>query len=254
MDTFAFLRAVLTQQGLSSDELECYLTLLQWRAMSALDVSRNSRIPRTSVYRALDELISRGLVTEEKRNRRTVYAAEHPRVLLHEARSRERSIVEAIPVFEEMLFRHPAYPSTKVYTGSKGFLSAFESFYDHVQREKIKQIHSLSHPDLIKRYPKVFARSVQRREELKAHIFLMMPDRISHSKSPLLTKNRLRDIRYVPQAFVQNTSMLIGGGTVLYISLSEKESSAILVQSAPIAYLLREFFKVVWDRVAIEKR
>jgi len=48
--------------------------------------------------------------------------------------------------------------------------------------------------------------------------------------------------------------MLIGGSTVLYISLSEKQSSAILVHSAPIAYLLREFFKVVWDRVAIEKK
>jgi len=253
MDINAYLRTVLTQQGLSPDELECYLALLHRRAMSALDVSRNSRIPRTSVYRALDGLISRGLVTEEKRNRRAVYVAEHPRVLLHEVRSRERSLVEAIPVFEEMLFRHPAYPSTKVYTGPKGFSAAFESFYDHVQRERIKQIYSLSHPDLIKRYPKVFARSVQRREELKAHIFLMMPDRISHPKSPLLTKNVLRDIRYVPQAFRQNTSMLIGGSTVLYISLGDKDSSAILVQSAPIADLLRDFFKVVWDRVAISK-
>lgn len=253
MDTLVYLRAVLTAQGLSAEELECYLALLKGRAMSALDVSRSSRIPRTSVYRALDSLLGRGLVSEQKRNRRTVYAAEHPRVLLHEVRTRERALTEAIPLFEEMLFRHPAYPTTKVFTGAKGFAAAFESFYDEVQKEKVKQIHSLSHPDLIKRYPKVFAGSVKRRESLKAHIFLMMPDRVSHPRSPLLTKNLLRDVRYVPQAFIQNTSMLIGGSTVLYISLGDKEPYAILVHSAPIAYLLREFFKVVWDRVAIVK-
>jgi|GEM_PF-4306268 len=254
MDTFAHLRSVLAYQGLSKEEIDCYFALLRSGALSALEVSRISNIPRTSAYRSLDSLISRGLVSEEKRNRRTVYAAEHPRTLLHEARSREQALTEAIPMFEELLFKHPAHPTTKVHTGRKGFATAFDSFYDHVEKEKIKQIYSLSHPDLIKRYPRVFSRSVQRREELKAHIFLMMPDRVPHARSPLLTKNALREVRYVPQAFAENTSMLIGGSTVLHISLSDKESYAILVHSAAISYLLREFFKVVWERVALPKK
>ncbi len=254
MDTFAHLRSVLAIQGLAEEEIDCYFALLRSGALSALDVSRSSNIPRTSAYRALDSLITRGLASEVKRNGRTVYTAEHPRTLLHEVRSREQALTEAIPLFEDLLFKHPAHPTTKVHTGRKGFAAAFEAFYDHVEKEKIKQIYSLSHPDLITRYPRVFARSVQRREALKAHISLMMPDRVPHTRSPLLTKNALREVRYVPQAFTENTSMLIGGSTVLHISLSEKESYAILVHSAAISYLLREFFKVVWDRVALPKR
>jgi sugar-specific transcriptional regulator TrmB len=49
--------------------------------MSALEVSMNSRIPRTSAYRALDELITRELATEQKRNRRIAYVGERPRIL-----------------------------------------------------------------------------------------------------------------------------------------------------------------------------
>jgi sugar-specific transcriptional regulator TrmB len=253
MDILSQLRSVLGHQGLSEEETSCYLALIQGRTLSALDISRNSQIPRTSVYRALDSLISRGLVSEGTRNRRAVYSVEHPRALLREAQAREQSLADAMPLFEDMLVKHPAFPATKVYTGRKGFATAFDSFYDHIQREKIKQIFSLSHPDLIKKYPRVFERAVERRQQLKAHIFLMMPAGVAHPKSQLLTKNVLRDVRYLPQAFAQNTSMLIGGSTVLYISLGDREPYAILVHSEAIAYLLREFFKLVWERVAVPR-
>jgi sugar-specific transcriptional regulator TrmB len=250
MDINAHLRSILSFQGLSLEEIDCYLALVKDGQLSALNVSRSSKIPRTSVYRALDSLIRRGLVGQAKRNRRTVYSAEHPRSLLHDIHSRQQALTEAIPLFEELLFKHPAQPATSVYTGRKGFATAFDSFYDHIQRERIKQIYSLSHPDLIKRYPRLFAKSVERREKLKTHIFLMMPDKVPHTRSPLLEGNSLREVRYVPQAFAENTSMLIGGSTVLYISLHDKDSHAILVNSSAISYLLREFFKVVWSRVA----
>lgn len=80
-----------------------------------------------------------------------------------------------------------------------------------------------------------------------------MPAGVVHPKSQPLTKNMLRDVCYVPQAFAQNTSMLIRFSTVLYISLSGRKSYAILVQSEAIAYLLREFFKLVWYTLAVPR-
>jgi sugar-specific transcriptional regulator TrmB len=254
MDKLSQLRSVLLSHGLAPEEIACYMSLASRGEMSMLDISRSSNIPRTSVYRAVDDLIARGLVSAAKRNRRTLYSAEHPRTLLSEARARWQALEESIPFFEQLLFQRPESISSQVYTGARGFSAAFDAFYDRLQIGRIKHIYSLSHPDLIKQYPKAFERSVKRRESLKIFISLMMPDSIAHSRSQLLMPNPFKEVRYIPPVFNTVTSMLIGGDTVLYTTRDRSESHSVLLTSEPIAGLLRSFFRLVWEKVAVQRR
>ena len=53
----------LTSFGLESEESEIYLLLLQKGVMTALVISRETNLSRTKVYRILDKLISKNMVT-----------------------------------------------------------------------------------------------------------------------------------------------------------------------------------------------
>ncbi len=55
----------LSSFGLSSEESKIYLYLLQKSSQSALTISRDLHMARTRVYRLLDKLSAKGLVTEQ---------------------------------------------------------------------------------------------------------------------------------------------------------------------------------------------
>lgn len=58
----ALLRSYLFKLGLSVDAAKLYIALIRYGAQSISELSRNSRIERTRVYRTLPELDSAGLV------------------------------------------------------------------------------------------------------------------------------------------------------------------------------------------------
>lgn len=64
-DQTDILTRTLTGFGLSSEEAEIYLYLLEKGPQSALQISRSIRMARTRVYRLLDKLEGRGLVTQK---------------------------------------------------------------------------------------------------------------------------------------------------------------------------------------------
>jgi len=64
-DQTDILTRTLSSFGLASEEAQIYLHLLEKDTLSALQISRNIHMARTRVYRLLDKLEKRGLVTQK---------------------------------------------------------------------------------------------------------------------------------------------------------------------------------------------
>jgi len=64
--------------GLSTEEIEIYLNLLENNTSSALTISRNLHLGRTKVYRILDKLIEKELVVQQYNENGFKFKASHP--------------------------------------------------------------------------------------------------------------------------------------------------------------------------------
>lgn len=98
----------LKKLGLKPDEAKVYVTLLDG-PMSHLEIARKSGVNRTKVYRIADDLIKKGLITEETNDRGRELAANNPSNLeialttAEEKLNKQRdAFTKTLPVLQKM--------------------------------------------------------------------------------------------------------------------------------------------------------
>jgi len=130
-DTFASL---LKPFGLSDEEAQVYLFLLEKNFQSALEIHRSLKIARTKVYRILDKLHEKGLVAQKKEGTGLRFGANSPQQLelLVAAREQEVQTLRAtapmiMEKLAEVLDQKAQQSETLYYTGREGLKQALEN-------------------------------------------------------------------------------------------------------------------------------
>lgn len=121
------LKAFLSTLGLAPDEVALYKTLTDYGALTILELSRKSGIPRTRVYRTLESMRSQKLVEEIIDEHRTLAQAVPPerlQKLLDAKQTEVEQLTRLFPKVEAYLTQHinRRQPDTKVkyYKGVSG--------------------------------------------------------------------------------------------------------------------------------------
>lgn len=121
------LRRFLTYLGLSPDETTLYTTLTNQGPLTPLQLSRKTGIPRTRVYRVLEQLQHQKLVESIIDEHRTLAQAVPPdqlEKLLHQKQSQVTELIQLFPQIQHYLQQqiNRRQPDTKVmfYRGQEG--------------------------------------------------------------------------------------------------------------------------------------
>ncbi len=121
----------LQDLGLNDKESAVYLALLSVDNDSVVDLSKKTKINRTTIYPVLESLMGKGLVSEVKVDKKIRFAAESPerlstfvdkQKLMFEERS-ER-VKDLIPKLRTVQRESGERPVVKIYEGKEGALSA----------------------------------------------------------------------------------------------------------------------------------
>ena len=123
----------LKNVGISDKEIAVYLYLLSVEAALPMDIAKETRLKRSTVYVVLDFLKEKGLVFEIQRGKRSAYAAESPeriKFLLEELKLKtEQSIknIDAImPQLKATLRRKGEPPLVKILEGEAAVQASME--------------------------------------------------------------------------------------------------------------------------------
>jgi sugar-specific transcriptional regulator TrmB len=107
--------------GLSDKAARVYLANLALGETTVLELAKMSSVPRTSIYYTLDELKSRGMITQTERGKKTYYMYVEPETVLKDARQRIVSLDEILPELEEIKWAEKRKPRVEFYFGPAGF-------------------------------------------------------------------------------------------------------------------------------------
>lgn len=160
-DNLIFL---LKPYGLTSEESIIYLYLLESNTSSALKISRQIHLSRTKVYRLLDKLIQKQLVTQEYNQSGFKFKANHPSVLNQlitqketEVSTLKQSLYQTVNLLEKQINLNHPQSQILYYQGQDGlsqvnwnllntkkeFLSyevdTADAYLPHHEAEKLRQ-------------------------------------------------------------------------------------------------------------------
>lgn len=235
----------LLEYGLETLEVKVYLYLLKNKDKAAYAIAKEVSIPRTTVYKILEKLEKKRLVSSWLKNGTKHFSAENPENLARDLKEKELKINSILPDLKSLYSLSSIHPSSKVYLGKEGCQQAFEIIIDVIKTQRLKQIYVYSDSKITDLFPKFYKEWRQRKNKTDAFTQLIEPYSVDQGK--IFEEDSFRQVRMLPEEFPFTGSINICGTFAIFFSFEDKEPYAVVVDSKIIADILTQSFKYIWQ-------
>jgi len=118
--------AILQELGLTDHEARVYLASLEFASATAMELTKKTGLPRTSVQASIYSLYRKGLLVTYLKKRKKHWSAQNPSRLLHSLEEREKNLQRIMPVLQAMHSPMTSRPSVNTYIGKKDMQAVFD--------------------------------------------------------------------------------------------------------------------------------
>lgn len=240
---------ILKQLGLSDKEIQVYVTLLASGPSTATAIAKESNIKRPSTYFVLEKLIGKGLISKNKDDKKELFQAEEPGVLLRfargeseKARNLEKSIKKIARDLKKIHQKKLNLPRIKIFEGLEGLWNIAED----TLREK-KEIYAFGSA-----YEIYNSYSMGRLEEYgKRRIKNRIKAYVLTDKHPNSIKEYLRQdftyqkYHFLPESIKLGTYFLLYGDKTALMS-SKQPPIGIIIEDKMITEAIKVMFNALW--------
>jgi len=253
------LISLLQPFGLDSEESQIYLDLLEQKVSTALKLSRTSHLSRTKVYRILDKLINKELVTQQLDSSGFKFVANDPsqiELLLSKKEGELTSLRHSLPQMIDLLKSKSGsgVPGSKIfyYQGQKGLsqvnwnllnakgeflsyeISTAEAYLPVAEAEKLRQA-------LVDK--KIMTKTLTNNKHYK--IVTKITDYI----------NRFCPIKYIPKEILNIEAAIFIYNDVFAMChyLGGKDVFCFEMHNQQLANMQREIFQNLWKQSCLIK-
>ena len=245
----------LLNLGLKTNSAKAYIFLLGVQKAGASQIARESDIKRTTIYKILQELIAKQLVSETRNGKRIIYIAESPDQLQYSLLKQSQILKNLLPILHSIESNTGIKPIIKYYEGREAILK----IYKETLKCKEKIFRNLAAvPNVEKLLGSTFIDHYTD-QRIKKRILTKSLRSFSTNKTPIKNwylKDEnievLRETRYLDISIKIDAFIKIYDNIVLLISFG-KIPSAIVVENPDLAQTMKALFDVVWSSAKIPK-
>jgi sugar-specific transcriptional regulator TrmB len=232
----------LLNLGFSEKEAEVYLALNSYGASPASTVSRVTKIKRTSVYDALNSLISKNLVTSFRQGAYTYFVIDDVSKLLYQEREKTR-IAERVVNDLKTANLNQAGVQVSYFVGEEGY----RELYEDVLRSQPKELMVWIHLDEFYRAldPAREAEWTKERIQKKIYTRLLMEDTPLGRKFQKDDPRSCRKTLLLPKKYFFQSNCIIFDGNIAFFDARDK-ITGIRIRHQRIFELQRQIFEMNW--------
>ncbi|MFA6963883.1 MAG: helix-turn-helix domain-containing protein [Patescibacteria group bacterium] len=230
--------------GLSQKEFEAYKNLLSLKRSTVLQLAKISNDKRTNLYRLLETLIGKGLVSEIYEGSKHYYIAESPSRLVNFVAQEKKKIEELLPELEQIEKEAMERPKIKYFEGKEGI----KNLEDELLKER-KEILAFSWPDKLVQSIESHDSFVKKRIKAKIPARVIYPDTGAAHKR----KTGFREVRYSKKLKPFDSTFMISGNKVVAFS-HKRWITGVLIENREIAEGLTAFFDAYWSELKETKK
>lgn len=232
------VKSSLVKAGLTANEAEVYLTLLDKGCSSPADIVNNVGMHRTSVYNTLARLESKGLVNSVQIDGKRRYTPVHPRIL-HESVAEQVLLIEQLlPNLEQLHEQRQSDEGVQYFTGIAGIRSIYEMILTE-NKEYIGYGPAFRIENVLRHYLMHFTKKAIKKNIRSRRIF--------NQRLEGLIPHPLQEQRYLIKDQLSPESVRIFGDTVAIMLLSAENSLGMVIHNKAVADGFRKRFEHLWE-------
>lgn len=226
-------------EGLEKEEFAVYKALLSLKRGTVLQLAAISGEKRSNLYRILDDLMSKRLVSEIYEGKKHFYIAEPPKVLVDFINQQKNKIEEILPELESLEKNALERPKIKFYEGKSGV----KNLYDELIKPN-QEILAFAWPDKLLDKIDFHEEFVKNRLKHNMPVRAIYPD----TRAAHLRDTGLKQSRYSKKIKPFDATLLISGNKVVLFSL-KRWITGVLIDNKEIADCLKAFFDGYWGEL-----
>jgi sugar-specific transcriptional regulator TrmB len=241
--------------GFEPELTAIYIALFNHGAQTVSELSRNSGIERTRIYRLADELTASGLVEVETRYRRSIYKAapiSNLQILLAKKEQELSELQDGLAEINDLFTNASQHSGTRVqfYNGKEG---AKQLFWNET-KAKSEMLCILSENMPSKTNNIFFERWVRRVNERGIRCRGLIGSAFLESQKQWYSGHQNERIDHWESRFVSDDLFKIRHSTIIYdnvtsyYSWQSKEVFGLEIYNQEIADTQRGFFEMLWQQ------
>jgi sugar-specific transcriptional regulator TrmB len=248
------LQTIFNLLGLSEDHLHLYQANLELGAESITNLAKKARIPRTTVYLIIEDLLKIGLVTRTMtRGRSTQYVANDPEVITSLLERRKLELEQGILDYNQkkmsliaMQNTAPGKPKIEYLEGKEGIMQAYNRSLD--AEEIWIQCFTEDYKDVVSDeffdnyFQKFFSSNIRSKELLGLTDEPYCKKWGSEKNLQLMVDTKGMSVE---------TDIMIYGNTVIFVSFNSKNPYALIVEDKDIANSLKVSYMQAWEAAKV---
>ncbi len=235
----------LIKYGLSQRETRVYLFLLKNKDIDVTTIGKSLSYPRATVYKTLDDLKTKNLVSSWVKNGIRHYYAENPKTIEKDAQEKMEMIKEIIPDLSLFFGTVTKNPKIFLYEGTNGIKNAYDMLLEKISTKKNLRMYVYTDGELIPKLPRFFKEWRKKRLVAPATSQIIIPE--SFLSSSDYKSDAHRETRVIKGESPMVGTFNICDSLVLFFSYKEGNMYSIVIDSPVIAEMMTGIFKYVWN-------
>jgi len=241
------IKELLENLGLSQKEITIYLACLELGESSIVSIKKKVNLPRTTVFRALEEIEEKGLIEIIETGKRRIYFPYPPKKIAQILSSKAENLKDQAENFKEMLPElnqlyafSPFQPKVRMLVGQE-----IKQVYEEILASPIEEFMYLGETNKIlsilsKRYLNDFVK-----RKVQKQIWTKSLRVVKEEDSFFDPQKGLRKVRYLPEGFKAPANIYIYHNNVAIITTAN-ENFALVVTSKEYAETMKSWFNGLW--------
>jgi sugar-specific transcriptional regulator TrmB len=239
----------LKEIGFSDNEALIYLELLSLKDASAVQIARNAKIAKTTIYDTLEKMRGKGFVSRWLKNGISYYTAESPNKILKLLEDKTEILKQVLPELRLLSKSDLMMPQATIYTGKEGAKIVLEDILEKAISQKLNTIYAYIKPDFILHLPKVSKRWITEREKHSIRMKLIHPELLPTDSMIGYEKNPLRETRIIKKEHDLESSIYIYGAYTALFYLNDNKTYSLIIKSEKFSNTLKGFFEFMWENL-----
>jgi len=240
------IQNVLTSAGLEGKEIEVYLELLTAKSAAVSVISRNTKLPRATLYFILDGLCEKGFASRVDKGKVRHYIAESPeRITTHlqerqrMLRNTEQQLQSVLPLLHSLTSETSKRPNVTLLHGIEGSKQTYKEILPY-------EFIGFLNPTVM------YEAFGKRTHEILFNNELKLRGRDLLTDGPYTARlmeecpiNDSYQYRILPKDVTFGCDVMAWDDKVAFFSY-DKQHTIVHIQSQEIADLIRSWFEMMW--------
>jgi HTH-type transcriptional regulator, sugar sensing transcriptional regulator len=251
------IKDVFAQLGLKEDHLKIYLASLEWGETTISNLAYKSKLPRTSIYPLLEELVDKGIITQILRERKKTYLPTDPEYLVTLLQKHKLDVENLIIKMKDSMTQlksiqnnKPSKPKVHFLEGKDGIKQAYEMSLE-AKTEVLVQCYTADYADVVSEeffdeYFKKFFGS-----ELKSRELITINDE-PYAKKWSSKKNLQLLVDFTKIESSIETDLMLFDEKAVFVSFNKENPYALVIEDKSIFAAMKSLYELSWKQAAMD--